>query len=884
MHDDASSDSAVPPWASADSLGFRVARRHDWIGAMQPITGGRLPVDAAPAAIYRRHEAFARGMVAPAARPAAGSERWPIVVPAHPVRRQVSPPVGMADLDLSAAAKTSPLVTPPLPEPVGVATAPRQVMAPKRLAAAVRARKSSVAPADDSPTDALAQRAVATVDLRPVTSAAATPLRGDAPEQTAAVAAPDASVERSAAQTRVADAAGMSAQPATVLDPASVPLFGAATASPVTAAAAGDRRAAAAKAADGQAASHLMRASERAAHGVAMETATPSMRMPLARSSMPVPGATSPSAPVARSIAAREPAGALPRSSAVLPSASAVARAEDLVHRATSGSTAGTAAGQDGTRDEGASPGASSRREGTDAVQDDGRMPEKSPSPGSAAVEPRPAALMPSPTAAAASVSRAVQAATVAPPVLTLAGLARAQAAAAMPRVPESFVTSAGSPHQPFDKLGANAREPVAPPSTIETGRQTDGERPSAGTAATRRDHSAAVDRGVTLTMARMPAGVARAVEATPPGSARSDARDIMRTTDERATQPAQDAVSATQAVAQGTTAGTAQAVRTTPAAAAASTSSSTTPDTSAVPAMSPSPQSAPAASPWPRPMAASTPPAPRRNHAYASAPATAAPADIGIRRRVASFPPASMGHRLVFAAGAQPLAAPDVGGGVPQPTSWTLVMARAAGGALSAGTASARHANAAAPQVEWLRPAAGDPVASGAPVLASMSPPPASDPTPEGTPGAPPIHAGTSLPTVRAAPRAGVVMPAQSIPVATSVLPPRGIAATPMPSVAATTVQPAAAFPLLRPMPNAAREPSLDRAAMPATSGEMHGVVPVAREAPLAHEPASRADTAQAPPAAAAPDIDQIVEHALRELMFRLDIERERRGYSRWS
>ena len=70
----------------------------------------------------------------------------------------------------------------------------------------------------------------------------------------------------------------------------------------------------------------------------------------------------------------------------------------------------------------------------------------------------------------------------------------------------------------------------------------------------------------------------------------------------------------------------------------------------------------------------------------------------------------------------------------------------------------------------------------------------------------------------------------------------------------------------------------------MPATSGEMHGVVPVAREAPLAHEPASRADTAQAPPAAAAPDIDQIVEHALRELMFRLDIERERRGYSRWS
>ena len=218
MHDDASSDSAVPPWASADSLGFRVARRAARVGAKPPKTRGPRPQGderdqserAAPAAIYRRHEAFARGMVAPAARPAAGSERWPIVVPAHPVRRQVSPPVGMADLDLSAAAKTLPLVTPPLPEPVGVATAPPQVMAPKRLAAAAPARESSVAPADDSPTDALAQRAVATVDLRPVTSAAATPLRGDAPEQTAAVAAPDASVERSAAQTRVADAAGAS--------------------------------------------------------------------------------------------------------------------------------------------------------------------------------------------------------------------------------------------------------------------------------------------------------------------------------------------------------------------------------------------------------------------------------------------------------------------------------------------------------------------------------------------------------------------------------------------------------------------------------------------------------------------------------------------------
>jgi hypothetical protein len=316
MQDDGSSDSAVPPWASADSLGFRVARRHDWIGAMQPITGGRPPVDAAPAAIYRRHEAFARGMVARAARPGAGSERWPIVVPAQQVRRRTPVPAGIAEADPSAATHAVPVEAETLPAPVEVGRA----------------------------------------GPRPALRAAAIPWRGDAPEQAAGVEAADVPPEDTAAQTRVPDAVGVAAQTATGPEPASLSLGGAASSAAVTAAAA-----------DGHPARHLMRAGGPAAHPLAMPTATPSMRAPSATSSsapvaraiaasapaaaMPPaqadrPSATSSSAPVARAITTSAPVAAMPPAQADLPAGSPMAaRAEGgRTHRAASAPTAGTVA------------------------------------------------------------------------------------------------------------------------------------------------------------------------------------------------------------------------------------------------------------------------------------------------------------------------------------------------------------------------------------------------------------------------------------------------------------------------------------------------------------------------------------------------------------
>jgi hypothetical protein len=470
---------------------------------------------------------------------------------------------------------------------------------------------------------------------------------------------------------------------------------------------------------------------------------------------------------------------------------------------------------------------------------------------------------------------------------------------------------TAGSFHQPFGKLDADAGEPVTPPSTVASDRVHAGEGAPLAIAAPGSGHSPAVDHGETQMILRAPpTGVAHAtgamieamsgpnadaptgtmpdivVDPTAAGSGQAGARDIRRGSDEPATDLALDTRSAARAVADSAPAGMDEAVRTTLVAAAASpsspSSSSATPVTPAVPAMSAPLRSIPPAPPWPPPAAAQAPLAPRWNHPSGSAPSAAAHADIAISRRVASFLPVSTAHRTVFTEcvpqgnlwpSIEPFSATNAASRAAPLTSRPLVMARAAAGPLASQMAMARTGEAA-PHVEWSRPLAS-----------TSSPLPVPDATPGGTPAAPASNEGTALSTVHAAsPSAGVVMRSQSMPVAASAPLPRGITAAPTPTVAATTVQLARALPLPRPMSHPAREPSVALAPTRATAGEMHGVVPVAREALPAPAPASPADTAQAQPAAAAPDIGQLVEHALRELMFRLDIERERRGYSRWS
>ncbi len=109
---------------------------------------------------------------------------------------------------------------------------------------------------------------------------------------------------------------------------------------------------------------------------------------------------------------------------------------------------------------------------------------------------------------------------------------------------------------------------------------------------------------------------------------------------------------------------------------------------------------------------------------------------------------------------------------------------------------------------------------------------------------------------------------------------------ATPATGTARSPAGPATDLPLLSPAPASARTGRpLDRAASP--------VPPKATQhlpaAGLAGDtPALAAPPEAGPPAAAAPspgtDLDELVERAVQAMMFRLELERERRGYARWS
>ena len=93
-----------------------------------------------------------------------------------------------------------------------------------------------------------------------------------------------------------------------------------------------------------------------------------------------------------------------------------------------------------------------------------------------------------------------------------------------------------------------------------------------------------------------------------------------------------------------------------------------------------------------------------------------------------------------------------------------------------------------------------------------------------------------------------------------------------------------------MRPVQQSGVDGSLDRALGPSStppapsSQAHHDVVPAPGEAPGNEGTPTTAHTAAAGQRDAGIDLEQLVERALRSLMFRLDIERERRGYARWS
>lgn len=73
----------------------------------------------------------------------------------------------------------------------------------------------------------------------------------------------------------------------------------------------------------------------------------------------------------------------------------------------------------------------------------------------------------------------------------------------------------------------------------------------------------------------------------------------------------------------------------------------------------------------------------------------------------------------------------------------------------------------------------------------------------------------------------------------------------------------------------------------LPDPTAERFNSGPVAAPEVAADQPAAPASGARAaPPQAAQPavDVEELVERALQALMFRLDIERERRGFTRWT
>lgn len=60
-------------------------------------------------------------------------------------------------------------------------------------------------------------------------------------------------------------------------------------------------------------------------------------------------------------------------------------------------------------------------------------------------------------------------------------------------------------------------------------------------------------------------------------------------------------------------------------------------------------------------------------------------------------------------------------------------------------------------------------------------------------------------------------------------------------------------------------------------------GFAPVANEADVRNPSSPPDPSAPSAPGGAAIDMDEVVEKTLQALMFKLDIERERRGFTRW-
>jgi hypothetical protein len=118
--------------------------------------------------------------------------------------------------------------------------------------------------------------------------------------------------------------------------------------------------------------------------------------------------------------------------------------------------------------------------------------------------------------------------------------------------------------------------------------------------------------------------------------------------------------------------------------------------------------------------------------------------------------------------------------------------------------------------------------------------------------------------------------------------------AGTARPHGAATATPPrafhaASDLTLMKPVSTSAPQPSAQRSFAPASTPITIAHEPEGQVVPASAEEAPAAATAGRPGSTggareAAIDMDQLVERALRALMSRLDLERERRGYARWS